>query len=109
MSDSSYATSFGLGDIFSFDEGGWAHERLPIDELAVTNFSVGARAEDASDLLSPQDRDRADFSWTESGLLQILREAEAVAAAAAGSSMAAVAAAVAAEAAAAAAVGGTGG
>lgn len=108
MSDSSYSTAFGLSDIFSFDEGGWAHERLPIDELVVTGFSVGARAEEASDLLSPQDRDRADFTWSENGILTSLREAEAVAAAAAGTSVAAVAAAVAAEAAAAAAAASSG-
>lgn len=91
MSDSSYSTAMGLGDIFSFDEGGWAHERLPIDELVVSGLSGGARIEDASDLLSPEERERAEFTWTDGGLLQMLREAEA--AAAAGSSAAAAAAA----------------
>jgi hypothetical protein len=101
MSDSNYGASMGLGDILAFDEGGWAHERIPFDELVAASLSGGARAEDASDLLSADERERAEFKWTEAGILNVLREAE-VAEAAAIAAVASVGAAAAATAAAAA-------
>ena len=85
----------------AFDEGGWAHERIPFDELVAASLSGGARAEDASDLLSADERERAEFKWTEAGILNVLREAE-VAEAAAIAAVASVGAAAAATAAAAA-------
>jgi hypothetical protein len=77
MSDSSYLAAVGLSDILSVsDEGGWAHEKLPVDDVVTAGFGAGARAEDAIDLLSPEEREKKEFSWAAAGLLDALREAE---------------------------------
>jgi hypothetical protein len=59
---------FGLLDIT--DEGGWAFETLPQEEVLV--FGAGARAETEVDLASPEERERAEFSWAGDGAMGLL-------------------------------------
>ena len=83
MSDSSFLAAVGLSDILSAcDEGGWSHERLPVDDVVTAGFGAGARADEAIDLLSPEEREKKEFSWVAGGLLDELREAEREASAA---------------------------
>ena len=84
MSDSSFLAAVGADLLGAADEGGWASERLPIDDIVAAGFGAGARAEDAADLLPPEERARLEFAWAEGGLLDELREAELAAAGAAG-------------------------
>ena len=67
---------FGLLDIT--DEGGWAFETLPQEEVLV--FGAGARAETEADLESPEARERAEFSWADMGLLDAIVAEETAAA-----------------------------
>jgi hypothetical protein len=79
MSDSRFIDAvgfFGLLDIT--DEGGWAFEVLPQEEVVV--FGAGARAESEADLKPPEERERAEFQWADMGLLDaIVAEEEAAA------------------------------
>ena len=75
-SDSRFLDAVGFSDFFDVtDEGGWAFETLPQEDV-VASFGSGARAETEQDLKPPEERERAELSWVDGGLLDAIREAE---------------------------------
>ena len=81
-SDSRFIDAVGFSCLLDVtDEGGWAFEALPQEDVAA-NFGAGARAETEADLKPPEEKERAELSWADAGLLDAIREAEEAAAAA---------------------------
>jgi hypothetical protein len=90
-SDSRYIDAVGyIGMLDITDEGGWAFEALPQEDVVLA-FGSGARAETEVDLSSPEERERAEFTWTDAGALDAIAAEEVAAASRAGAATAAAA------------------
>ena len=76
-SDSSYSHRVGFHNNLDItDEGGWAFETLPKEEILLAGYHTALRAETALDLLPPEDRELRELMWNDLGLVTMYQQLE---------------------------------